>query len=369
MEHLRKSHSIAKLAREWAKEEPGDRQFELLHAIANGLLVVTEPIVDAAILDTESDENQFLAEHSDYERCYWISGAEVIFRRDFMTAITEYLEYGSPKSASTMQLDEACRHLCIRKTDFLQYLTKQRRTLPSFWFSPAERVVLKDAPKDLAASLSRIEADLNERRGVPTLLQLWFLHDTWTRSQGLMLMSDLSPSTKFDYEYRSMDDRVRFISYLETLDGLEHDPDEGYTYEKRLALYESLWDSGDHPSRATPQYFVDWAVAKLKPPSWMEWAIEKNLLKRPLPQDQSVPNKTVKTLREFCGGHETMLLKLLVKGAVQWWSSYDPNDRSTAPKSDDVIAWFVGQGTSSRVAEVMAQILRADGLPTGPRGK
>ncbi|MET3216067.1 UNVERIFIED_ORG: hypothetical protein ABIC48_003836 [Burkholderia territorii] len=370
MEHLRKSHSISSLVKNWSNEEPGDLQFELLHAIANGLLVVTDPLVDASVLDTESEVEQFLAEHPDYQRGYWLSGDEVVFRRDFLTAIWEYIEYGSPKTVALATLYAACNYLCIRKTDFLQYLKKQRRSLPAFWFSSAERTVLADVSnEDLGSRLSRIESELDARRGIPSLLDLWFLHDTWTRQQGLMLMSGLSPSTRFDYEYNTFDDRIREISYLETLDGLEHDPRDGHTYEQRLAFYESLWDSGDHPPRAKPQYFVDWAVAKRNPPAWLDWAISNKLLNGPSESGNSATNGFESTLRELCGGHETVLLTLLIKGAVEWWSSYDPSDKSTAPKAEDVTAWFVKQGASSRVAEVMAQILRADGLPTGPRGK
>lgn len=67
------------------------------------------------------------------------------------------------------------------------------------------------------------------------------------------------------------------------------------------------------------------------------------------------------------GDYQTKLLALLLDGAREWWSSYDPADPSTAPKSDEVKAWFKNKGAAARVAEVMAQILRADGLPTGPR--
>lgn len=65
--------------------------------------------------------------------------------------------------------------------------------------------------------------------------------------------------------------------------------------------------------------------------------------------------------------YQTKLLALLLEGARQWWSSYDPADPTTAPKNDEVKAWFKKNGVADRVAEVMAQILRADGLPTGPR--
>ncbi|MDW3684003.1 hypothetical protein RA280_20085 [Cupriavidus sp. CV2] len=73
------------------------------------------------------------------------------------------------------------------------------------------------------------------------------------------------------------------------------------------------------------------------------------------------------------GKHDTALLRHLAAAADRYWKpiavggNYDPSDRTTAPTNDQVIEWLVARGVSKRVAEVMAQILRADGLPTGPR--
>lgn len=84
--------------------------------------------------------------------------------------------------------------------------------------------------------------------------------------------------------------------------------------------------------------------------------------------DAGQPEDAAKRGTPITDGYGTKLLELLLDGAKQWWSSYDPADSSTAPKSADVTSWFVEKGAPQRVAEVMAQILRADGLPTGPRG-
>jgi len=67
------------------------------------------------------------------------------------------------------------------------------------------------------------------------------------------------------------------------------------------------------------------------------------------------------------GDYETEDLRKLAAAAHNWWSTYDPENKSTAPKNADVSKWLEGHGVSQRVAEVMAQILRADDLPTGPR--
>jgi len=67
------------------------------------------------------------------------------------------------------------------------------------------------------------------------------------------------------------------------------------------------------------------------------------------------------------GDHDTELLQKLDAAARKWWVNYDPADQTTAPTNETVSQWLKSQGVSDRVAEIMAQILRADGIPTGPR--
>ena len=68
------------------------------------------------------------------------------------------------------------------------------------------------------------------------------------------------------------------------------------------------------------------------------------------------------------GSHETKLLRALAEAGEQWWSTYDQDDKTTAPTNEDVSEWLRHKhGVAARVAEVMAQILRADDIPQGPR--
>lgn len=67
------------------------------------------------------------------------------------------------------------------------------------------------------------------------------------------------------------------------------------------------------------------------------------------------------------GRYETNLLRKLARAADLFWKKYDPTDPSSAPTNVQVIEWLVGQKVSKRTAEIIATILRADGLPTGPR--
>lgn len=67
------------------------------------------------------------------------------------------------------------------------------------------------------------------------------------------------------------------------------------------------------------------------------------------------------------GDRETELLKHLAAAAGRFWKNYDPADATTAPRSSEVEEWLQNRSVSKRVAEVMAQILREDGLPVGKR--
>lgn len=67
------------------------------------------------------------------------------------------------------------------------------------------------------------------------------------------------------------------------------------------------------------------------------------------------------------GDHETELLRKLAAAADKFWKRYDPAEASTAPTNAAVVAWLKEEGVAERNAEVMATILRADGLPSGPR--
>jgi hypothetical protein len=98
------------------------------------------------------------------------------------------------------------------------------------------------------------------------------------------------------------------------------------------------------------------------------FALDQNW--RPLPQDfEAIAATPPANYRRWpWGEHETELLGHLAAAAKEWWSSYEPENPLTAPKSDEVAAWLRKErGVPDRVAEIMAQILRADDLRAGPR--
>ncbi|MBN2691850.1 MAG: hypothetical protein JXR43_08350 [Burkholderiaceae bacterium] len=66
-------------------------------------------------------------------------------------------------------------------------------------------------------------------------------------------------------------------------------------------------------------------------------------------------------------GHSTTLLRHMFAAIEQLWTLYDPAEADTAPTNEQVEAFLTNRGVPKRTAEVMATILRADGLRTGPR--
>ena len=67
------------------------------------------------------------------------------------------------------------------------------------------------------------------------------------------------------------------------------------------------------------------------------------------------------------GSRETKLLGHLAEAARELWSLYDPTEATTAPTNLQVRNFLEKRNVPKRIAEVMAQILRADELPKGNR--
>lgn len=65
--------------------------------------------------------------------------------------------------------------------------------------------------------------------------------------------------------------------------------------------------------------------------------------------------------------HKTKLLGELEAAKDKFWTLYDPEDPTTAPTNKQIVEFLRGRGVSTRSAEAIATILRADDLPSGPR--
>ncbi len=68
------------------------------------------------------------------------------------------------------------------------------------------------------------------------------------------------------------------------------------------------------------------------------------------------------------GNHHTENLGHLEAAAKRFWVNYDPSDSSTAATNQAVAQWLMTErNVSGKMADAIASMLRADGLPTGPR--
>ena len=67
------------------------------------------------------------------------------------------------------------------------------------------------------------------------------------------------------------------------------------------------------------------------------------------------------------GKHTTEMLEHLRAAGERYWRLYDPTDSTTAPTNATVAEFLKGREVSTRIAEAMATILRADGLQSGRR--
>ena len=92
---------------------------------------------------------------------------------------------------------------------------------------------------------------------------------------------------------------------------------------------------------------------------WSANPVSKNM-------EQTVSDRP--NIRWPWGDYETPLLRLLPLVYEEHWKKYDPKRPATAPKSQVVEDWLVSTHKAPRrVAEVIAQLFRAEAIPNGPR--
>lgn len=151
---------------------------------------------------------------------------------------------------------------------------------------------------------------MREPRGIPILLKKWFLHDTWTSTEGVFLLSGLDPHGTVVKEAKTSYGEVRDeIEVAAMLDGSElpsktfldnqgHELAEPLNnLQVRLAHLSSLWNSGSHQSRNPPLYYINWAESKEYEIPWRDWATEVGLLNEKMSpaQEQNVVESKERT--------------------------------------------------------------------------
>jgi len=110
---------------------------------------------------------------------------------------------------------------------------------------------------------------------------------------------------------------------------------------------------GGKPAVRPPEFFLRWAPSK-------GFSTPPKLAGIKSPRPAGWP----------WGEYETKLLRDLAAAVDHFWKHYDPGGSKAPPTNEEVEGWLMKErGISPRTAEVMATIVRADGLRTGRRRK
>ncbi|MBN3730903.1 hypothetical protein [Burkholderia sp. Tr-20390] len=142
----------------------------------------------------------------------------------------------------------------------------------------------------------RHERELVEQRGreeanarLNRALRYWFRRDTWTPDEALPLLIGIDPGslTHGDSHIRYLDGALVCIAASMHAHGVEW-PIESFddfgTLEDLKAvpslLHEMklMWESGNHPPRNAPSYFIEWARRKGFNVPWLEPARDLGLI-------------------------------------------------------------------------------------------
>lgn len=142
--------------------------------------------------------------------------------------------------------------------------------------------------EEMAQRLNAIEA----RHGIPFLLSKWFLHDTWSAQEGLLLLVGLDPSRMIIGQTKGISgETFDEFEYAYTLDSFEVPPrsfveKEGGNDISKMDLFRAhwkhlneIWNSGSHSGRNAPAYYLAWAASKGYSVAWLDWAKAQGLLK------------------------------------------------------------------------------------------
>lgn len=127
---------------------------------------------------------------------------------------------------------------------------------------------------------------------------------------------------------------------------------------RELAATETTTKRNEKTWQITAQAFHAWCEAKE--------------ITYPLPQYEKTVSPSAVPVQPLAGrwpwgDHSTRALELLADAAKQWWSTYDLGEPNTAPTNSEVVEYLIAKGASTKLAESIASILRADDLPTGRR--
>lgn len=239
------------------------------------------------------------------------------------------------------------------------------------------------------------------------MLDFWLKHDTWSLEEGLLLLVGFDPNRSklgidMDTEYSIYDlvphlfyergdgsalvrgkldiDFPPGLSQLEVDFEAQHNSPEEFGEEydpigltpihnnnqvrledifAKHTRMKSIFESGGHPSRSSPEFYIEWAERKGFQIPWIKWARSEGLIQD---CDDATP---VANQRAEGGEHVSRKLSVLNQAADRFWSHADPKDRDTHPTNAQIAAWLEERGFTQTLAKKAASIIRPEWAPAG----
>ncbi len=148
--------------------------------------------------------------------------------------------------------------------------------------------------------------------------------------------------------------------------GWGEDVEDGEIFSERVTLHPADWGR-DVDSLGIERAGFIYRVA----PDWSRTTVTVNDLNAWLRSRDHPPlfSGEIGSLGPWpWGSYTTRRLELVAEVVRQFWSTYDPDQPTTAPTNEAVEAWLVEEKRiSKREAKAIAMICRADDAPTGKR--
>ncbi len=287
----------------------------------------------------------------------------------------EYDEYGFDrgrllKFLSALGINSATTDFYINeseKIDATPEWAKSCRAIKRLTLEQASRVLLKIDPvdtqwlgDDLYREFKRVftsllqaveDGDLNQVGEDENRNKLFRAQDlrTWAESVGLewcipsdALTTAVTDSATLDRLRQLEAENARLVEQVANLEAEKADANEEVKYIQRRFL--EMADQRDELQRQRQEA-------------------------TPVPQqaEPSTP-ESAPVQRWPWGEHHTEALGHLEAAGVRFWQWFDPTDHTTAKTNEVVIEWLVTERNASKEkARAIASILRADGIPPGPR--
>jgi|GEM_PF-3115049 len=326
--------SIQDLSEKWESET--GFEFTLLtivSAIISGDLFCADPLIELADIETQDKIKAFLEQNKDYVYACSESNYSKIINIKYWNCLNEFSIYGKNVKSSPTVMTEALNNLFITKDDFKKWAKLAKKRLPKFWYSAHDilnhrindYIDIDDSDETVKTNLSQVLNEIYSNENKPIILLNWMEYDNWEQEDGLMILAGICPSSKA-YMYHDLfrlDGTISFSLYI-TLNNLVHLQSHA-DCEDFLFKLVILWKSGNHPERAAPEYFINWAISKQMTPTWHKWATESGYLN----------HETNKSVGQLSGREEVTYINLIGALCDLYWQAKKKD--STKIKQAEII--------------------------------